>query len=236
MRGQLADQGGGKAPEDFSVNAAMTCSRRSVVRDSSHLRGKGEQGTTDGSELAVLRANRRCDAEPGGDILDAHESAVGGLRMLRDDRDEAFGLLWMALTLPHFNSADVERIRTRVIPDLRRDTTDQPQHPACAYTSPHACGRTASRCCAPALGRQHRGDVAHRQFSHRIQPAFLHTPFGPIDVLAICVARGEGPGLNGPAGVLVVSVKPSSPWQFLIRSSQTASQAGNRPRVAHKSR
>jgi zinc protease len=48
----------------------------------------------------------------------------GSLRMLRDNRDEAFDLLRMALTSPHFETADVERIRAQVLSGLRRDTTN----------------------------------------------------------------------------------------------------------------
>lgn len=48
----------------------------------------------------------------------------GSLRMLRDNKDEAFDLLHSALTSPHFDSADVERIRSQVISGLRRDTTN----------------------------------------------------------------------------------------------------------------
>ncbi len=48
----------------------------------------------------------------------------GSLRMLRDNRDEAFDLLRMALTSPHFEAADVERIRAQVISGLRRDTSN----------------------------------------------------------------------------------------------------------------
>ncbi len=47
----------------------------------------------------------------------------GSLRMLRDNRDEAFDLLRMALTSPRFESADVERIRSQILSGLRRDTT-----------------------------------------------------------------------------------------------------------------
>src|ERR1700688_2151925 len=46
------------------------------------------------------------------------------LRMLKDNRDEAFDLLRMSLTSPHFESADVERIRTQIISGLRRDTSN----------------------------------------------------------------------------------------------------------------
>jgi zinc protease len=48
----------------------------------------------------------------------------GSLRMLKDNRDEAFDLLRTSLTSPHFDSADVERIRSQVISGLRRDTTN----------------------------------------------------------------------------------------------------------------
>jgi zinc protease len=48
----------------------------------------------------------------------------GSLRMLKDNKDEAFDLLRMALTSPHFEPADVERIRAQVISGLRRDTTN----------------------------------------------------------------------------------------------------------------
>lgn len=48
----------------------------------------------------------------------------GSLRMLRDNKDEAFELLRFALTSAHFDPADVERIRSQVISGLRRDTTN----------------------------------------------------------------------------------------------------------------
>jgi len=48
----------------------------------------------------------------------------GSLRMLRDNKDEAFDLLRMALTSPHFDTADVERIRSQVISGLRDETTN----------------------------------------------------------------------------------------------------------------
>src|SRR5258707_4201521 len=47
----------------------------------------------------------------------------GSLRMLKDNKDEAFDLLQLALTSPHFDATDVERIRAQVISGLRRDTT-----------------------------------------------------------------------------------------------------------------
>src|SRR6201991_900787 len=48
----------------------------------------------------------------------------GSLRMLKDTRDEAFDLLRMALTSPHFDSVDVERIRAQVLSGLRRETSN----------------------------------------------------------------------------------------------------------------
>src|ERR1700687_3140078 len=48
----------------------------------------------------------------------------GSLRMLKDNRDEAFDLLRMSLTSPHFDSADVERIRAQVISNLRSESSN----------------------------------------------------------------------------------------------------------------
>nr|WP_084030643.1 pitrilysin family protein [Bradyrhizobium paxllaeri] len=48
----------------------------------------------------------------------------GSLRMLKDNKDEAFDLLHLALTSPRFDSSDVERIRAQVLSGLRRDTTN----------------------------------------------------------------------------------------------------------------
>jgi zinc protease len=52
------------------------------------------------------------------------ENFRGSLRMLKDNKDEAFDLLRMSLTSPHFESADVERIRTQIISGLKRDTSN----------------------------------------------------------------------------------------------------------------
>jgi zinc protease len=48
----------------------------------------------------------------------------GSLRMLKDNKDEAYDLLQMALTSAHFDATDVERIRAQVISGLRRDSTN----------------------------------------------------------------------------------------------------------------
>ncbi|WP_428841142.1 M16 family metallopeptidase [Bradyrhizobium pachyrhizi] len=48
----------------------------------------------------------------------------GSLRMLKDNKDEAYDLLRMALTSPHFEPKDVERIRAQVIANLRRESTN----------------------------------------------------------------------------------------------------------------
>ncbi len=47
----------------------------------------------------------------------------GALRMLKDDRDEAFDLLRLALTEPRFDAEPVERIRSQMISALRREST-----------------------------------------------------------------------------------------------------------------
>ena len=48
----------------------------------------------------------------------------GSLRMLKDNKDEAFDLLHLALTSPRFDATDVERIRAQIISGLRRETTN----------------------------------------------------------------------------------------------------------------
>jgi zinc protease len=47
----------------------------------------------------------------------------GSLRMLKDNKDEAFDLLHLALTSPHLDASDVERIRSQIMSGLHRDTT-----------------------------------------------------------------------------------------------------------------
>jgi zinc protease len=48
----------------------------------------------------------------------------GSMRMLKDNKDEAFDLLRMSLTSPHFETADVERIRAQVMSGLKRETSN----------------------------------------------------------------------------------------------------------------
>ncbi len=48
----------------------------------------------------------------------------GSLRMLKDNKDEAFELLRMSLTSPHFDSTDVERIRAQLVSGLKRETSN----------------------------------------------------------------------------------------------------------------
>ena len=57
-------------------------------------------------------------------LSSARDNLRGSLRMLKDNKDEAFDLLRMALTSPRFDSVDVERIRNQVLSGLRRDTTN----------------------------------------------------------------------------------------------------------------
>jgi zinc protease len=47
----------------------------------------------------------------------------GSLRMLKDTREEAFDLLRMSLTSPHFDSAEVDRIRSQLLSGLRRESS-----------------------------------------------------------------------------------------------------------------
>jgi zinc protease len=47
----------------------------------------------------------------------------GSLRMLKDNKDEAFDLLHLALTSPHLDATDIERIRSQIMSGLHRDTT-----------------------------------------------------------------------------------------------------------------
>lgn len=54
----------------------------------------------------------------------SRDSFRGSLRMLKDNRDEAFELLRMALTSPHFEAVDVERIRAQVMSGLRRESSN----------------------------------------------------------------------------------------------------------------
>ncbi|MES2752538.1 MAG: insulinase family protein, partial [Pseudomonadota bacterium] len=46
----------------------------------------------------------------------------GSMRMLKENRDEAFDLLRLALTSPRFDSEPLERIRAQTISSLRRET------------------------------------------------------------------------------------------------------------------
>ncbi len=48
----------------------------------------------------------------------------GSLRMLKDNKDEAFELLHTALTSAHLDGNDVERIRSQIMSGLHRDTSN----------------------------------------------------------------------------------------------------------------
>ncbi|HVV78314.1 MAG TPA: pitrilysin family protein [Pseudolabrys sp.] len=48
---------------------------------------------------------------------------TGSLRTLNEHRDEAFDLLKLALTAPHFDTDAVERVRMQILAEVRRDTT-----------------------------------------------------------------------------------------------------------------
>ena len=88
----------------------------------------------------------------------------GSLRMLKDNKDEAFDLLHLALTSPRFDATDVERIRAQVLSGLRRehhqsDLAGEPQIPGIGLRRSslwpagqrHARQRAEDRC------RRHEG-------------------------------------------------------------------------------
>jgi len=51
------------------------------------------------------------------------DQTSGSLRTLSANQDEAFELLRLAITSPHFDAVDIERIRDQVLSGLRRETT-----------------------------------------------------------------------------------------------------------------
>jgi zinc protease len=48
----------------------------------------------------------------------------GSLRMLTENRDEAFDLLRLSLSEPRFDAVDIERIRAQILSGLRRETSN----------------------------------------------------------------------------------------------------------------
>jgi zinc protease len=57
------------------------------------------------------------------DFSAARDTTRGSLRTLKENRDEAFSLLKLAVTAPRFDVEPLERIRTQVLSSLRRETT-----------------------------------------------------------------------------------------------------------------
>ena len=57
--------------------------------------------------------------------FDARRDAVyGSMRMLAEARDEAFGLLRLAVTAPRFDAGPIERIRAQIVTGIQRDMRD----------------------------------------------------------------------------------------------------------------
>jgi zinc protease len=54
----------------------------------------------------------------------SREHLHGSMRMLVDNRDEGFAMLKLALTAPRFDAEPVERIRTQVLAQLRREAVN----------------------------------------------------------------------------------------------------------------
>ena len=48
----------------------------------------------------------------------------GSMRMLKENRDEGFGLLKLALTSARFDSEPLERVRSQMVSNARRETTN----------------------------------------------------------------------------------------------------------------
>ncbi|MGB8526881.1 MAG: insulinase family protein, partial [Rhodoplanes sp.] len=56
-------------------------------------------------------------------FIAGRDTITGSLRTLVDHRDEAFGLLKLALTAPRFDPDAVERMRAAILAELRRQST-----------------------------------------------------------------------------------------------------------------
>ncbi len=143
----------------------------------------------------------------------ARDTFRGSLRMLKDNRDEAFDLLRMALTSPHFDSTDVERIRAQIISGLRRDTTNPNALANRKFLEVTFDGHPYGRQANGTLESIPNVDVADmKDFVHRVlardtlkiavvgdvDPATLGKPpqraFIPLDVPQTVVTFG-GPGI-----------------------------------------
>ncbi len=55
---------------------------------------------------------------------DSRDNLRGSMRMLTEHRDEAFGLLRLALSAPRFDAEPVARIRSQILSGLRRNSTN----------------------------------------------------------------------------------------------------------------
>lgn len=104
------------------------------------FRGGAAQDPADKPGLASMTANL---LDEGADDLDSkafharlerraiemnfsvsRDRLQGQLRMLNEHRDEAFGLLKLAVTAPRFDAEPVERIRAQMLSGLRRESTE----------------------------------------------------------------------------------------------------------------
>jgi zinc protease len=93
----------------------------------------------------------------------------GSLRMLKDNKDEAFELLRMALTSARLDDADVERIRSQIVSGLKRDTTNPNalagrKFMELAYGADHPYGRLPSGTLesVPTITTSDMRDYIHR--------------------------------------------------------------------------
>jgi zinc protease len=81
-----------------------------------------DEGSGDLSSTAFHEALDRRAIELSFSVT--RDNFRGSLRMLKDNKDEAFDLLHMSLTSAHLDPVDVERIRTQIVAGLKRDTTN----------------------------------------------------------------------------------------------------------------
>jgi len=97
----------------------------------------------------------------------------GSLRTLNEHRDEAFDLLRIALTSPHFDADALERVRGQELAELRRETTNPNELASRSWWSTafpgHPYGRESSGTLEtmPRITADDLHDYVHRVFARK---------------------------------------------------------------------
>jgi len=97
----------------------------------------------------------------------------GSLRTLNEHRDEAFDLLHIALTSPHFDADALERVRGQELAELRRETTNPNELASRSWWSTafpgHPYGRESSGTLEtmPRITADDLRDYVHRVFARK---------------------------------------------------------------------